>query len=155
LELIKQIRAAGMKVGVAIKPKTEWQRVTELAPLVDMILVMTVEPGFGGQKFMADMMPKVSALRAAFPNVNIQVDGGVDTTTVHKCAAAGANVIVSGSGVFGAKEGPREAISTMKRVVQQSLEENKKAPAAAGTSTGSVAKSGTADAAPSASSTVV
>lgn len=64
LQLIHQIRAHHMKVGVAIKPKTDWQKVVDLAPLVDMILVMTVEPGFGGQKFMDDMMPKVRAKRS-------------------------------------------------------------------------------------------
>ncbi len=125
LELIKLIRKWNMKVGVAIKPKTDWQKVVELAPLVDMILVMTVEPGFGGQKFMADQMPKVAALRQQFPNLNIQVDGGVDSKTVHTCAAAGANVIVSGSGVFLAKEGAKHAISAMKTCVQSHIDKTK------------------------------
>lgn len=100
--LIKEIQDAGMKCGVALKPGTPWE---SLAPCLarqpaDMILVMTVEPGFGGQKFMLDMMPKVAAARAAFPNVDIQVDGGLDSSNAPAAGQAGANVIVAGTSVF-------------------------------------------------------
>jgi len=80
---------------------------------VDMILVMTVEPGFGGQKFMEEMMPKVKLLRLKFPKLNIQVDGGVDTNNVHTCIAHGANVLVSGSSLYKSKD-RKATITVMK-----------------------------------------
>ncbi|KAK5009760.1 RIBULOSE-phosphate 3-epimerase [Cryomyces antarcticus] len=83
-----------------------------------MVLVMTVEPGFGGQSFMADMMPKVKALRERFPNLNIEVDGGLSEKTIDQAANAGANVIVAGSAVFGAKS-PADAISKLREGVEK------------------------------------
>jgi ribulose-phosphate 3-epimerase len=100
LALIELIRKHHMQVGVAIKPGTPASAIYDLIPLVDMALVMTVEPGFGGQKFMRDMMPKVADLRHRFPDLNIEVDGGLDTATVHDAAKAGANIIVAGTSVF-------------------------------------------------------
>lgn len=82
-----------------------------------MVLVMTVEPGFGGQKFMADMMPKVENLRKRYPKLNIEVDGGLSESTVDIAAQAGANVIVAGSAVFGAKD-PGEVISKLRNAVE-------------------------------------
>lgn len=79
---------------------------------------MTVEPGFGGQKFMADMMPKVSEVRRRYPELNIEVDGGLGTGTVDTAAEAGANVIVAGSAVFGASD-PREVIKTLREAVER------------------------------------
>jgi ribulose-phosphate 3-epimerase len=101
-ELISAIRAKGMQVGVALKPGTPASSVFELcdAELVDMVLVMTVEPGFGGQSFMASMMPKVQELRTKYPSLNIQVDGGLGPSTIAAAAEAGANVIVAGTSVF-------------------------------------------------------
>ncbi|XP_050607389.1 ribulose-phosphate 3-epimerase isoform X5 [Macaca thibetana thibetana] len=84
--LIKDIRENGMKVGLAIKPGTSVEYLAPWANQIDMALVMTVEPGFGGQKFMEDMMPKVHWLRTQFPSLDIEVDGGVGPDTVHKCA---------------------------------------------------------------------
>lgn len=81
-----------------------------------MVLVMTVEPGFGGQSFMPDMMPKVKALREQYPDINIEVDGGLSEKTVDQAAAAGANVIVAGSAVFGAKD-PKEVIGKLREAV--------------------------------------
>lgn len=82
-----------------------------------MVLVMTVEPGFGGQKFMADQLPKVSELRARYPNLNIEVDGGLGPGTIDDAAEAGANVIVAGSAVFGAKD-PGEVIRALRGAVE-------------------------------------
>jgi len=120
VSLIKKIKNAGMRCGIAIKPNTKIASVLDILKsyraYVDMILIMTVEPGFGGQKFMADMMAKVKDLRAQYSDLLIEVDGGVNVDTIHFCAEAGANVIVSGSGVFKHKN-PKEAISTMRKSV--------------------------------------
>ncbi len=75
-----------MKVGLALKPGTDVAVVKEFIPMADMILIMTVEPGFGGQKFMADMMPKVKWLRENYPQLDIEVDGGVGPDTIDACA---------------------------------------------------------------------
>ncbi|KAJ0393359.1 hypothetical protein P43SY_000629 [Pythium insidiosum] len=118
LALIQQIRDAGMKVGVAIKPGTSVEAVLPYVDKVDMVLVMTVEPGFGGQKFMADMMPKVSALREQFPTLDIEVDGGLGPSTIDAAAKAGANMIVAGSSVFKASD-PAAAILEMRNSVER------------------------------------
>ena len=81
-----------------------------------MVLVMTVEPGFGGQSFMASELPKVSALRSRFPDLPIEVDGGLSEKTIDQAADAGANVIVAGSAVFGAKD-PAEVIQKLREAV--------------------------------------
>ena len=83
-----------------------------------MALVMTVEPGFGGQKFIPDMMPKVQVLREKYPELNIEVDGGLSEKTIDTAADAGANVIVAGSAVFGAKD-PSEVISKLRDAVER------------------------------------
>jgi ribulose-phosphate 3-epimerase len=104
--LCAAIRAAGMKPGVSVKPKTPVDTVFALVEekLVDLVLVMTVEPGFGGQKFMTDMMPKCRALRDKFPDLLIEVDGGVGADNAPLCAQAGANVMVAGTSVFKADD---------------------------------------------------
>ena len=81
-----------------------------------MVLIMTVEPGFGGQSFMPDMMPKVRALRARYPALHIQVDGGLSPATVGAAAGAGANVIVAGSAVFGAED-PAAVVALLREAV--------------------------------------
>lgn len=83
-----------------------------------MVLVMTVEPGFGGQKFMPDMMPKVKALRERYPEMNIEVDGGLSEKTIDVAADAGANVIVAGSAVFGAED-PSQVIKALREAVDK------------------------------------
>lgn len=120
LSLIKLIKKNGLKAACAVKPATEVEKLYELAPLLDMILVMTVEPGFGGQKFMAGMMPKVEKLRKKFPNLNIQVDGGLGKETIKPAAEAGANVIVAGTSCFTAPE-PTTFIQFLKDQVNESL----------------------------------
>ncbi|XP_056145423.1 ribulose-phosphate 3-epimerase [Lampris incognitus] len=119
--LIKEIRESGMKVGLAIKPNTTVEMLAPWANQIDMALVMTVEPGFGGQKFMEDMMPKVSWLRSQFPSLDIEVDGGVGPSTIHKCAEAGANMIVSGSAVTGSDD-PRAVIALLRTVVAEAIQ---------------------------------
>ncbi|XP_062313189.1 ribulose-phosphate 3-epimerase [Osmerus eperlanus] len=119
--LIKDIRESGMKVGVAIKPGTTVEELAPWAGQIDMALVMTVEPGFGGQKFMEDMMPKVAWLRNQFPSLDIEVDGGVGPDTIHKCAEAGANMIVSGSAVVSSPD-PRSVIALLRTVVVEAIQ---------------------------------
>ena len=108
LEAIRRIRACGKKPAVCVKPKTPAEAVLPYLELVDLILVMTVEPGFGGQSFMADMMPKVSEIRryidARNPACELEVDGGVNAQTAKVCTAAGANVLVAGSAFFKAED---------------------------------------------------
>ena len=107
---LEKIRSLGVKPGIVVKPKTSAEEIAEFLPLVDMVLVMTVEPGFGGQKFMADMMPKVKQLRAMLDEVNpschLEVDGGVDLVTGEICKENGADVLVAGSAFFGSKDRP-------------------------------------------------
>lgn len=107
---IRKIHAKGRKAGVVVKPRTPASAVLPFIDEVELILVMTVEPGFGGQKFMADMMPKVAQLRAMLDEVNpdceLEVDGGVDTATRDACVNAGANVLVAGSAVYKAADIP-------------------------------------------------
>lgn len=104
--LAKKIRALGMKVGLALRPRTPLAAARSLLDegLADMLLAMTVEPGFGGQKFRPDVMAKVREAREAYPDMLIEVDGGVGASTVDQAAAAGANVLVAGSAVFGAED---------------------------------------------------
>ncbi len=102
---IKDIRSNGSKVGVAIKPKTSLEAVAKYLSEIDMLLVMTVEPGFGGQSFMFDQMEKVEAARVAInklPNshVLLQVDGGISDTTIEVAAKSGADCFVAGSAVY-------------------------------------------------------
>ncbi|KAJ8352210.1 hypothetical protein SKAU_G00236860 [Synaphobranchus kaupii] len=119
--LIKEIRQSSMKVGLAIKPNTTVEEMAPWAGQIDMALVMTVEPGFGGQKFMEDMMTKVSWLRSQFPSLDIEVDGGVGPDTIHKCAEAGANMIVSGSAVM-KSEDPRSVITLLRNVCAEAIQ---------------------------------
>ncbi|GGB67941.1 ribulose-phosphate 3-epimerase [Knoellia flava TL1] len=105
--LARTLRAAGARAGMAVKPGTAWAPYEELLPELDMVLVMTVEPGFGGQSFMADQMPKVAQVREAVRRnggeIWVQVDGGVSAKTIEQCADAGADVFVAGSAVYGAE----------------------------------------------------
>ena len=107
---LELIRSLGVKPGIVVKPKTPAEAIAEYLPMVDLVLVMTVEPGFGGQKFMADMMPKLKQLRTMLDEVNpachLEVDGGVDLVTGEVCKENGADVLVAGSAFFKATDKP-------------------------------------------------
>ena len=107
-QVAKDIRAAGARAGIAVKPGTDLSEISDALPFVDMILVMTVEPGFGGQAFMADMLPKIRQARrladSSDVDIWVQVDGGIGPGTIEQCAAAGADVFVAGSSVYRSPE---------------------------------------------------
>ncbi len=123
-ETIKMIKEKGAKAGISIKPKTPVSDVLPFINDVDLILVMTVEPGFGGQSFMADMMPKVKALREAVKNMEnppiIQVDGGVSQATIAECAKNGADCFVAGSAVFKAKDRKSE-VECLRKLAEEAV----------------------------------
>lgn len=108
LEALDRIHALGGKAGIVLKPKTPAEKAIPYLKKCDVILVMTVEPGFGGQKFMADMMPKIRTLKALLerenPDCLIEVDGGVDRNTCGICKESGADVLVAGSAYFKAAD---------------------------------------------------
>ena len=108
LEALKRIRNNGVKAAISIKPKTPAEAVLPFLPYCDLILVMTVEPGFGGQAFMEDMMPKLRQIRQwineSNPECELEVDGGVNLTTGKICCENGANVLVAGSAFFKAED---------------------------------------------------
>lgn len=117
-QTIQKIRSKGMHAGCGIKPRTPVEPLSELAPLLDVLLVMTVEPGFGGQSFMTDMMPKVKYLREKHPDANIEVDGGLSPKTIEMAAEAGANLIVSGSAVVKSSD-PKGVMTQLRDVVNR------------------------------------
>ena len=101
LEIINKIKQNGIKAGVSIKPKTSVDKIKDILPLVDLVLVMTVEPGFGGQKFMNDCAKKIKELKAsAKKDLIIEVDGGINKETAKICKEYGANALVAGNYVY-------------------------------------------------------
>ncbi|GAA1855953.1 ribulose-phosphate 3-epimerase [Myceligenerans crystallogenes] len=117
VRLARELRRLGARASVALKPGTPVEAHLGLLREVDMVLIMTVEPGFGGQSFMADMLPKIrrtrQAAREADLDIWIQVDGGISRATIDRTADAGANVFVAGSAVYGADDAAAE-ISTLR-----------------------------------------
>ena len=115
--LIRQIKSKGIKVGVSIKPGTPVSDIYDILPFVDVVLVMTVEPGFGGQSFMYDMVEKISELRKIIDKEKykclIEVDGGINDKTSKICIESGADVLVSGSYIFSA-ENPQHVLKGLK-----------------------------------------
>ena len=109
---VAQIHDLGCKAGVALNPATPVETLVDILHAVDMVLIMSVNPGFGGQKFIPRALDKVRRLRTLAPDLLIEVDGGVNAETGAKLVAAGADVLVAGSYVFGAEE-PREAIYSL------------------------------------------
>lgn len=108
LAALKRIRENGVRAAISVKPKTPAEAVLPFLPYCDLILVMTVEPGFGGQSFMQDMMPKLKTIRgyidAQNPGCELEVDGGVNAETARICRENGANVLVTGSAYFKAAD---------------------------------------------------
>lgn len=117
-ELIDMIKANNMKVGMTVSPDTPVDGILKYADQIDLALIMTVYPGKGGQSFIESMMSKVSTLRDNYPTLDIEVDGGVKPKTIDMAAKAGANLIVSGSGVYKAEDMALN-ISLMKRSVEK------------------------------------
>ncbi len=105
---LEKIRSLGVKPGIVVKPNTPAEAIAPYLSMVDLVLVMTVEPGFGGQKFMGHMMPKLSQLRqmldAVNPGCHLEVDGGVDLVTCEACKENGADVLVAGSAFYGSQD---------------------------------------------------
>lgn len=116
-ELIEMIRKHGKKVGVSIRPRTKVKEIENVLGKVDVVLVMTVEPGFGGQKFMPDIIPKIRELKALKDEkrfgFEIEVDGGVNRENCSELSEAGAEVLVSGSAIFGS-ENPKEELKEIR-----------------------------------------
>jgi ribulose-phosphate 3-epimerase len=104
-ETLEYIRSKGIKSAVSVKPKTPVSEIFGLLDYCDMVLIMSVEPGFGGQKFMPDMLSKVEELKEEIIkrnlNIDIEIDGGIDASNARMCVEAGVNVLVAGSSVFG------------------------------------------------------
>lgn len=105
-QTLKTIREMGLQPGLSLKPGTPAEALLPYLDLCNMVLVMTVEPGFGGQKFMADQMDKLRFLREKKPSLILEVDGGVNADTAKLCREAGADVLVAGTSVFGAADIP-------------------------------------------------
>jgi ribulose-phosphate 3-epimerase len=117
IRLARSLRAAGARAGLGLKPATPVEPYVDLLPEIDMLLVMTVEPGFGGQSFLDVVLPKLRRARQAIAgrdlDVWLQVDGGVSAETIERCAEAGADVFVAGSAVYGAAD-PAKAVEALR-----------------------------------------
>jgi ribulose-phosphate 3-epimerase len=114
---VQSIKELGCKAGVAINPATPLEHLREILAYIDMVNVMTVEPGFGGQKFIAHSPEKISRLRAMDPEMEIEVDGGIDAKTARLAVSAGATVLVAGNSVFGFKQGVAAGIKAIREAV--------------------------------------
>ena len=117
--LCENIRSTGARAAAALKPQTDLDSLDGILELLDMILIMTVEPGFGGQAFMSDMMPKVARARElGGPEIWIEVDGGVSHNTIMECKDAGANVFVAGSCVYSNPD-PAQVVRDLRALVEK------------------------------------
>jgi ribulose-phosphate 3-epimerase len=114
---VQTIRELGAKAGVAINPATSVEELREILPYVELVNVMTVEPGFGGQKFISGSPGKIRRLRALSPEVEIEVDGGIDSHSAPLVVEAGATVLVAGSSVYGFKGGVAAGIKAIRDAV--------------------------------------
>jgi ribulose-phosphate 3-epimerase len=122
VRLARTLRAAGSRAGLGLRPATTVDSVASLLPEIDMLLLMTVEPGFGGQSFLDGMLPKIRRARELVRDgefrVAVQVDGGIDDDTIGRCAEAGADVFVAGSAVYGADDPEQAARRLRERAVR-------------------------------------
>lgn len=114
---VQSIKELGCKAGVAINPATPLEDLREILPYIDLVNVMTVEPGFGGQKFIEHSPEKISRLRAMVPQMEIEVDGGIDARTAPLAVSAGATVLVAGNSVFGFKQGVAAGIKAIRHAL--------------------------------------
>jgi ribulose-phosphate 3-epimerase len=119
--LVEAIKCLGVKVGVSLNPATPLNSLDEVLPLLDLVLVMTVNPGFGGQTFIDSMMDKITRLRKVLDDrqlrAELEVDGGITTGIAPKVAKAGAEVLVAGAAIFGSKQGAGKALQEMKKAL--------------------------------------
>ncbi len=115
---VQSIKDLGCKAGVAINPATPLEDLREILPYIDLVNVMTVEPGFGGQKFIAHSPKKISRLRGMDPNIAIEVDGGIDAKTAPLVVSAGATVLVAGSSIYGFKQGVAAGIKAIRQALE-------------------------------------
>jgi ribulose-phosphate 3-epimerase len=115
---VKTIKELGAKAGVAINPATPLEDLREILPYIDLVNVMTVEPGFGGQKFIARSPVKIRRLRAMDPDIEIEVDGGIDAKTAPHVVSAGATVLVAGNSVFGFKQGVAAGMKALRHALE-------------------------------------
>lgn len=120
VQLARELKSQGVTAGLAIKPATPFNAIADILFNFDLLLIMTVEPGFGGQKFMTDMLPKIQAAREFITanglDIKIQADGGVNLETIKSAADAGADVFVAGSVVYGSKD-PSQTINTLRQII--------------------------------------
>ena len=115
---VERIKDLNVKAGVAINPATSLETLREIVPYLDMVNVMTVEPGFGGQTFISHSPDKIRRLRAMAPDLEIEVDGGIDAETAPLAVRAGATVLVAGNAVFGFKQGIAAGIKAIRNAVE-------------------------------------
>lgn len=125
--VIQQIRELGVRAGVAINPATPLESVGEILPDLDLVLVMSVNPGFGGQRFIERTMNKLARLRRWIDEdgltTELAVDGGINRATIGAAMSAGAEVLVAGSAIYGAQEGVKTAIRNLRRIAEEAQEE--------------------------------
>lgn len=114
---IEMIKSFGCLAGVAVNPKTPVSKISKVLPELDLVLVMSVEPGFGGQNFMPEVLPKIAEIRAKYPELDISIDGGITDVTAPLARKAGANIFVAGSYILKADD-PKAAAEKLRKSVE-------------------------------------
>ena len=116
-EAFRLIKSKGIKVGISINPPTPLEKITPYLNNVDMVLIMSVNPGYAGQKFIPEVLPKIKELRKLKPKLDIEIDGGINKETIKQAVKTGANVIVAGSSIFSQKD-RKKAIDELKKAAK-------------------------------------